>query len=302
MKLSPLCAFCILFITYLNGQEEPSWFKGFEAFKWSNEAPEQMHPSLIHMTFPSEANHTDVGFYMRLPRGYDAPENRNKRYPVIYYLHGGRPGSEVKSRSGFQNMMPMLKSEEYPPLFMIGVNGGKLSHYQFNEYKGVSALMELIRFMDDNYRTIADRNGRIVMGSSQGGRGTARYIFKYPELFKTAVANAGGFQHEKRINENDGVESDYLTIPNWKNNVFNNATEYAAKKNAPKVNLMVVIGNKDDNYVGNLEYSIHLKNLGIKHELIVVPGAGHGISWGIENTDIRIYNFIANGLKHFSKQ
>jgi endo-1,4-beta-xylanase len=72
-----------------------------ESFQWINEAPEQMHPSLIHLTFPSKANHTDVGFYMRLPRGYDAAENRGKHYPVIYFLHGGRPGNEVKGRAGF---------------------------------------------------------------------------------------------------------------------------------------------------------------------------------------------------------
>jgi len=62
------------------------------------------------------------------------------------------------------------------------------------------------------------------------------------------------------------------------------------------VNLMVVIGNKDDNYVGNLQWSIHLRELGIPHELVVVPGAGHGIDWEIENTGNRIYNFINNGL------
>ena len=68
-----------LFLTLgLKAQEEPSWWKAFETFQWINEAPEQMHPSLIHLTFYSEANDTDVGFYMRPPRGYDSPENKNK--------------------------------------------------------------------------------------------------------------------------------------------------------------------------------------------------------------------------------
>ena len=281
----------------LDAQEEPSWLKGMKDFKWINEAPEQIHPSVIHMSFYSKANQTDVGFYMRLPRGYDAPENKGKRYPVIYFLHGGRPGSEVKSRNGFRNMLPMLKSEDYPAAFMIGVNGGKLSHYQYHEYKGISAFLELIEHMDKTYPTIANRSGRVVMGSSQGGRGTSRYIFSHPELFKTAIALASGHQHEKRIHENDGYESDFLTIPDAGNNAFNNASEYAARKNAPPINLMAVIGNKDDNYVGNLQWSIHLQELGIKHELIVVPGAGHGIDWSIENTDTRIYNFIRTSLE-----
>lgn len=60
---------------------------------------------------------------------------------------------------------------------------------------------------------------------------------------------------------------------------------------------MVVIGDKDDNYVGNLQWSIHLRGLGIPHQLVVVPGAGHGVNWNIENTVTRINHFIANGLK-----
>ncbi|MCZ6674558.1 MAG: prolyl oligopeptidase family serine peptidase, partial [Verrucomicrobia bacterium] len=117
----------------------------------------------------------------------------------------------------------------------------------------------------------------------------------------TAVSLAGGHQHEKRINENNGVESEFIIIPDGKNNVFNNASVYAARKDAPKVRLMVVIGNQDDNYIGNLQWCAHLKSLKIEHDLVVVPGTGHGINWSIQNTDTRIYDFITDSLKHFSK-
>lgn len=296
LKYPTLLILILLLVSFLQAQDEPSWLKGFQDFQWINEAPELMHPSLIHMTFFSETNQADVGFYMRLPRGYDAPENRGKKYPVIYFLHGGRPGSEVKSRNGFKNMLPMLQSEDYPAAFMVGVNGGKLSHYEYEGSDGISAFLELIEHMDATYPTIADRSGRVVMGSSQGGRGTSRYIFSHPELFRTAIALASGHQHEKRIHENNGYESDYLTIPDAGNNAFNNATMYAARNDSRPVNLMVVIGNEDDNYVGNLQWSIHLQELGIEHELVVVPGTGHGINWSIENTDTRIYQFITNGI------
>jgi enterochelin esterase-like enzyme len=279
--------------------EVPTWLPGMDAFQWINEAPEKMHPSVFHLTFHSKANNTDVGFYMKLPRGYDAPENKGKRYPVIYFLHGGRPGSEAKSAKGFENMLGFLNSEEYPAAFMVGVNGGKLSHYEYGKYKGESAFLELVAHLDDSYPTIANRSGRVVMGSSQGGRGTGRYAMKFADLIGTAITLSGGFQFEKTINENHGVESEYLTVEDkGRNNVFNNASLYAAKKNAPKLNLMVVIGDKDDNYIGNLQWSIHLRELGIPHQLVVVPGAGHGVNWSIENTGTRIYNFIAKGLNN----
>lgn len=295
----PALLLLAIIATSLSAQEEPSWYKNFSNFQWVNEEPAQLHPSLIHMTFPSEANQTDVGFYLALPRGYDAPKNKGKRYPVIYYLHGGRPGSEVKGKVGYNNLLPMLKSGDYPPAFVVLVNGGKLSHYEYHEYKGVSAFLELIQHIDHKYPTIADRSGRVVMGSSQGGRGTGRYIFRFPDLFATAITLAGGFQFEKIIHENDGVESEFLTIPDGKNNVFNNALVYASQKDAPEVRLMVVIGNEDDNYLGNLDWSMHLHALKIPHELVVVPGTGHGIKWSIEGTDERIYRFITNSLTHF---
>ena len=40
---------------------------------------------------------TEVGYRIYLPPGYEESERKKNRYPVVYYLHGGRPGSELKS-------------------------------------------------------------------------------------------------------------------------------------------------------------------------------------------------------------
>src|SRR4051812_39755127 len=48
---------------------------------------------------------------------------------------------------------------------------------------GTGFIKELIPHIDKNYRTIASRKGRAVEGFSQGGRGAARYMFKYPKLY-----------------------------------------------------------------------------------------------------------------------
>ena len=64
-------------------------------------------------------------------------------------------------------------------------------------------IKELIPHIDKTYRTIASRKGRAIEGFSQGGRGTARHMFKYPELFCSVAPMGGGHQHEKRISENN---------------------------------------------------------------------------------------------------
>ena len=113
---------------------------------------------------------------------------------------------------------------------------------------------------------------------------------------------ASDFIFDLRVHDNQGAEDKSLTIPNWKDNAFNNAVEYAARSDRPKFDLMVVIGYDDFGYVGNLQWSIHLKKLKIDHQLVVVPKGKHGLDWKLDNTDERIYRFIANGLRRIPKQ
>jgi len=51
---------------------------------------------------------------------------------------------------------------------------------------------------------------RSIEDYSQGGRGTLRIAFEFPELFHSASAGSAGVHHEKRISENKGQESDQI--------------------------------------------------------------------------------------------
>src|SRR5215207_10824332 len=66
------------------------------SFKWVNAFPKGKFPGLQHNTFHSDSNKVDVGYCIYLPPGYDDPSSKERRYPVVYWLHGGRPGSETK--------------------------------------------------------------------------------------------------------------------------------------------------------------------------------------------------------------
>ena len=71
-----------------------------EVFSWVNK-PTKAYENLPidHETFRSDSMGTDVGYCIYLPPGYASTKNIQKRYPVVYYLHGGRPGSELKCLS-----------------------------------------------------------------------------------------------------------------------------------------------------------------------------------------------------------
>lgn len=273
-------------------------------FKWYNEVPKDLKadPSLIHGKFHSRANQADVGYFIALPRGYDAPAARTRRFPVIYYLHGGIQGSEGRAIQGYPRMSGMLTSEAYPAAFLVMVNGGRPNYIDTADSKGESGFLELIAHIDRTYRTIAAPAGRVMIGHSMGGRGTARISLGHPELIGTGVAFAGGYQRDKALAETGVADrGDEFRVSEPGNNVFDNATRYAQRTDAPRVRLMVVVGNLDPNYVANLEWCAHLARLKIPHELIVVPGTGHFVDQKIHNTERRVFDFIAAGLNPTAK-
>lgn len=278
--------------------QKKDMLKVIESFKWVSPDGAKEVDGIEHRTFYSESNQTDVGYYVNYPMGYDDPENAGKRYPVIYYLHGGRPGAESKGIHGFKNFRASRAGDQLPAHIFVMVNGGKLSHYDYIDgYLGVQAFMELVKHLDVNERTVVDRAGRVLIGSSQGGRAVGRYLFRYADLFATGVSIAGGHQTELLISETEGSELNGIVVPDASNNVFDNARAYVKRGDAvPLVRLMVVVGNQDDNYPGNLVWCAKLAELGIEHELMVVPGTGHGVNFDIENSRARVWRFMAAGM------
>lgn len=260
-------------------------------FKWVNPLPGNVLKSVQHGTFFSAANKTEVGYCVLLPPGYERANNQKIRYPVVYWLHGGRPGGETKAIAMAKSIAPLVAANPSTPIIYVFPNGGKLSHYDHGDSQGEQAFLELIKHVDATYRTIADRSGRGVEGFSQGGRGAGRYMFKFPELFCSAAPLGGGQQHEKRISESDGVESESLTIsPPW-NNTWDLAKRYAARKDAPQLRIFIAVGDDDFNYEGNKEWTQHLQKLGIEHEFMIVPGIPHSSQKMYEKIGDKIVQF-----------
>ncbi len=73
-------------------------FRG-RVFKWVNPFPENIDlpPGVHHKTFFSPSMKREVGYGIYLPPDHSNSTSVSKRYPVVYYLHGGRPGSEASS-------------------------------------------------------------------------------------------------------------------------------------------------------------------------------------------------------------
>ncbi len=247
-----------------------------QPFHWVNPLKQEL-PGVRHRVFRSPSMKLDVGYCIYLPPGYDAPENADRRYPVVYYLHGGRPGSETKSVRLAKFIHQHIQAKEVPPMIYVFVNGGPVSHYNLPERKNAMGedvfIKELIPHIDATYRTVASRNGRGLEGFSQGGRGATRIMFKHPDLFCSAAPGGAGHSTEKRISEDNGRENENLVFaPGY--NTWDLARKYA-KHPEPKLRILIHVGTKGFNYENNLEYMKFLESLHIPFERLIVPDVPH---------------------------
>lgn len=274
-------------------------------FQWVNAlktVPTRI-PGLQHATFRSASMDVAIGYCIYLPPGYSASHHPEKRYPVVYLLHGGRPGNEGKLVPLLEFVDKAIRAQKIPPTIYVFNNGGPVSHYDYPgkvKARGKSALVkELIPHIDKTYRTIATRAGRSIEGYSQGGRATLRIAFEYPELFHSASAGSAGVQHEKRISENKGQESDQVVFTPG-DDAWTLARSYARNKQDQfPLRLLLYTGNsqKDFNYEANLEFSEFLESIKIPHQTLLIPDVSHSTKQAYAKRATKLLTFHAEGRK-----
>lgn len=247
-------------------------------FSWVSPAKNTGELPVRHATFTSPSMKIDVGYYIYLPPGYDEKKNAEARYPVVYHLHGGRPGSESKSIGLARFVDAAINKGTIEPTIYVFPNGGPMSWYNYPQKENGSGedvfVNELIPHIDKAWRTTGSAAGRGIEGFSQGGRGTTRIMFKHPQLFTSAAPGGSGYEPEKRIQENDGAESETVNFaPGY--NTWDLAKKYADQKDRAELPILLWVGNKGFNYEFNLKFSAYLKELDIPHDILVCDDAPH---------------------------
>lgn len=133
-----------------------------------------------------------------LPQGYEKGENR---YPVIYLFHGARGNETSWFKDGdFVNTQETLVREgKAVPAIVVLTNmnqydddkdyGNSRFKNPFESYFNTDGSVEsvfvhdVVRVIDEKYRTIRDKSGRAIAGLSVGAMQSIYISAAYPDMF-----------------------------------------------------------------------------------------------------------------------
>ncbi len=139
----------------------------------------------------------DVIIY--LPPNYD----EDRQFPAVYCLTGftGR-GKMLLNDNAFtpnlaERMDKLIARGTIKP--MIVIMPDCFTHYGGSQYINSSATgdyedyltQEIVPFVDENFRTVNDKNSRAVMGKSSGGYGALIMAMRHARLFGLACSTSG---------------------------------------------------------------------------------------------------------------
>ncbi|HUQ67705.1 MAG TPA: alpha/beta hydrolase-fold protein [Flavitalea sp.] len=163
-------------------------------------------PGIIDSRHYSNVFGETRNFRIFLPPGY---AEKQKRFPVIYFFHGWGQryfGEGSEEYAGYDkgeqnkgdNIANYVSKHNVIVVKADGYNRRTHEEYYRRPYN-VSPVEsyrqfpiyfpELVKYIDDHYRTIADRQHRAISGLSMGGFMTFFLAAKYPDM----VSSAGSF-------------------------------------------------------------------------------------------------------------
>jgi|CXWL01.1.fsa_nt_gi S-formylglutathione hydrolase FrmB len=218
------------------------------------------------------------------PGKYSA--NNADRFPVIYLLHGGAGSHknwventklvQYAANSGFIVVTPEGNNGWYTD--SVSVPNDKYETY---------IVKELIPEIDAKFRTIANRENRIVAGLSMGGYGSVKFGLKYPDLFSLAGSFSGAVAAAAFTEKNAagaGRRIDMIMGPEGStgrtsNDLFKLVRELTPERLKALPFIYQSCGNEDFLIQSNRDFMALLVEKKVPHEYRQHPGVHDWVFW-----------------------
>jgi S-formylglutathione hydrolase FrmB len=133
-----------------------------------------------------------VRYCVMLPASYESETQR--KYPVLYFLHGLGENEQALLRSGGWELIEDLANQHKIGEFLMVAPEGWNSFF-INSAEGRDRysdffLSEFLPYIESRYRVIRERRARGITGLSMGGYGALRFAFAHPEIFGSVSAQS----------------------------------------------------------------------------------------------------------------
>jgi enterochelin esterase-like enzyme len=244
-----------------------------------------VHGSISYRWYDSPGNGKMRRLAVYLPPGY---EKSTSKYPVLYLLHGIGGDEEAWLGSGraSQIMDNLIAQGKVKPMIVVMPNGNvsqdaapgegsegfvkptfRLPHTMDGKFE--ETFIDIMTFVEDNYRTIPTKEGRAIAGLSMGGFHTANISLYYPNTFDYV-----------------GLFSSALGVQPPNNNtsspVYQNRDEKLKQQmnNGYKLYWMGMgVDDMEMIYKGNADFRKEMDDIGMKYEYVETEGGHTWNNW-----------------------
>lgn len=177
------------------------------------------------LAFFSESLQREMHINVVLPRGYDDSE---MDYPVLYLCHGFTANYHEFVHVGVPEYLNRFD------MIVVMVDVGNSSYANWAESDNGRPLnfadhvtVDVINYVDNNYRTIADRMGRAINGISMGANGAITLGLSKPHLFCSIAGHSGGYSFDAAREELGKEDEETNEEANaWREAMMNDTTMY----------------------------------------------------------------------------
>ena len=213
------------------------------------------------------------------------PEGQGKGpFPVFYLLHG-----LSDNHTAWTRRTSVERYVDGLPLIVVMPNSERGWYTDardlLNQNFETLIMRDIIGFVDNNFQTIASREGRVVAGLSMGGYGAMKLALKHPELFCAAASHSGAVEFASRSLQEAVGEMEWLRefVPIFGDNPQgsdNDVFALAEKgESSTRAALRIDCGTEDFLIESNRRFHAHLQKLGIEHEYAEHAGAHNWEYW-----------------------
>ena len=225
-----------------------------------------------------------------LPPSYNTPESAERRYPVVYMLHGwpGSDGNMLTMGHADDTADSLIARHAIPEIIMVFPNGsgsGTLGRsYWINAYDGRKRVADyvtedLIHWVDSHYRTHAAAAGRGIIGLSEGGDAALNLAFRHPDLYSAC----GGHSGDYILTSGFGTSGFLGPEPGATRLLRENSPMLYVDKLVPQLRRQHIYfdcGASDESIGHNREFHAKLDSLGVPHTYREFPGSHTWGYWG----------------------